>query len=76
MDGIQDILYGIASLLIGIGIAGIPIALYKHKKNATDLKKLEEQRCIKELEVKGQNNQLKILEEENKKWDRIIENKK
>jgi hypothetical protein len=76
MDGIQDILYGLASLLIGIGIAGIPIALYKHKKNATELKKLEEQRRIKELEIEGQNNQLKILEEENRKWDRIIENKK
>jgi hypothetical protein len=46
--------------------------LYKRGKVKTELKKLEEQRKILELEIVKQNNQIKLLEEENKKIDKII----
>ena len=68
----KDILYGIASLFMGIGFACMPVAIYKFLKNKTEMKKLEEQRRIKELEVESQNNQLRLLEEESRKYDRLI----
>lgn len=71
-----EILRGIAMLVSGIGFACIPIAIYKGLKSRTDVKKLEQQRRILELEVEKQNNQLKIMEKENKELDRIIENTK
>jgi hypothetical protein len=76
MDGIEDFLQAIAQLLAAIGLfVCIPMAIYKGLKNRTDLKKKEQERRIFELEVEKQNNQLKLIEEENKKWDRIIEEK-
>jgi hypothetical protein len=65
----HQILYGIATLIFSISI---PYTLYKISKNKTELKTLAEQRRIKELELESQNNQLKLLEEENKKYDRLI----
>jgi len=46
--------------------------VYKITKNKNELKKMQYQKEILELEVEKQNNQIKILEEENKKLDRII----
>ena len=44
------------------------------QKRETELKKLEYQKAIMELEVEKQRNQIKLLEEENKKYDKIINN--
>jgi hypothetical protein len=57
---------------MGIGFACIPIAIYQGLKHKAEVKKLEEQRRIKELEIENQNNQLRLLEEENRKYDRLI----
>ena len=46
--------------------------IYKITKNKHELKKMQYQKEILELEVEKQNNQIKILEEENKKLDQII----
>jgi Na+-translocating ferredoxin:NAD+ oxidoreductase RnfG subunit len=48
--------------------------IYKVTKNKQEIKKLQYQKEILELEVMKQNNQIKLLEEENKKYDRIINN--
>jgi hypothetical protein len=72
MEEIKDILWGLGQLGAGIGFIGIAIALYTSSKNKTELKKQEEQRRIKELEIESQKNQLKVLEKENKKYDRLI----
>jgi len=46
--------------------------IYKITKNKHELKKMQYQKEILELEVEKQNNQIKLLEEENRKLDRII----
>jgi len=46
--------------------------IYKITKDKHELKKMQYQKEILELEVEKQNNQIKILEEENKKLDQII----
>ena len=46
--------------------------IYKVTKNKHELKKMQYQKEILELEVEKQNNQIKLLEEENKKLDKII----
>ena len=46
--------------------------IYKFTKDKHELKKMQYQKEILELEVEKQNNQIKILEEENKKLDQII----
>jgi cell shape-determining protein MreC len=43
-------------------------------KKETELRKMEYQKAILELELEKQRNELKLLEEENKKYDRIINN--
>jgi cell division protein FtsL len=56
----------IAILSLFIVLPGIVFSfLYKVQKDKTDIKKLE-------LEVEKQKNQLRLLEEENKRYDRII----
>lgn len=44
----------------------------KMVKEDYNYKKLETQKEILELEIKKQDNQIKLLEEENRKYDRII----
>jgi hypothetical protein len=44
------------------------------QKTEIELKKLEYQKAIMELELEKQRNQIKLLEEENKKYDNIINN--
>ncbi|MDR2150498.1 MAG: hypothetical protein LBO67_06725 [Spirochaetaceae bacterium] len=46
--------------------------IYKVAKNKQELKRLQYQKEILELEINKQNNQIKLLEEENKKYDKII----
>jgi F420-0:gamma-glutamyl ligase len=72
MEMILDIMYGVASLFMGIGVMTIPIVIYKQKKNNTELKKLEEQKRILELEIEKQNSQIRLLEVESKKYDQLI----
>ena len=71
-DGIREILWGLGQMFTGLGIVGIAIALYKSSKNKTEVKKLEEQRRIMELEVESQNTKLKLLDAESKKYDKLI----
>jgi cell shape-determining protein MreC len=42
------------------------------QKREVELEKIKYQKEILELEIQKQNNQIKLLEEENKKYDRII----
>jgi hypothetical protein len=44
------------------------------QKREIELKKMECQKAILELELEKQRNELKLLEEESKKYDRIINN--
>lgn len=46
--------------------------LYKLHKDKHELKKLEHQKKLLELEIEKQNNQILLLNEENKKLDKII----
>ena len=43
----------------------------KHKREV-ELEKMKYQKEILELEIQKQNNQIKLLEEENKRYDKII----
>ena len=65
---------GIVAIISVFGIAPAILFsfLYKTTKNKHELKKMQYQKEILELEVEKQNNQIKILEEENKKLDQII----
>ncbi|MDR1838243.1 MAG: hypothetical protein LBQ93_01460 [Treponema sp.] len=62
---------GIISVF-GIAPAILFLFIYKIKKDKHELKKMQYQKEILELEVEKQNNQIKLLEEENKKLDQII----
>ena len=44
------------------------------EKRDTELEKLRYQKEILQLEVDAQNNKIKLLEQENKKYDNIINN--
>ena len=68
-----------ALAIIGIFIV-LPKTLFrfigdrdKHKRDI-ELKKLQYQKEILELELEKQRNEIKLLEEENKKYDNVINN--
>jgi hypothetical protein len=65
---------GITAIISTLVIAPVIIFsfIYKVKKNKHDIEKLKYQKEILELEIVKQNNQIKLLEEENKKYDGII----
>ena len=65
---------GIVAIISVFGIAPAILFsfLYKTTKDKHELKKMQYQKEILELEVEKQNNQIKLLEEENKKLDKII----
>jgi len=65
---------GIVAIISVFGIAPAILFsfLYKTTKDKHELKKMQYQKEILELEVEKQNNQIKLLEEENKKLDRVI----
>ena len=70
----------ILGTLIPLAALSIPIVaiVLSHRRKAQDtkLKELELQKEILQLEVEKQNAKIKLLEEENKKYDKIIfENK-
>jgi len=65
---------GIVAIISVFGIAPAIFFsfIYKINKDKHELKKMQYQKEILELEVEKQNNQIKLLEEENKKLDQII----
>jgi len=64
------------SALVPLAALAIPIVAivlsHNRKTQDTRLKELELQKEILQLEVEKQNGMVKMLEEENKKYDKII----
>jgi hypothetical protein len=73
----EDILIPIVSIIsVFIGLPGIVfLFVFNYQKKKMEIKKLEYETKKLELEIEKQNNQLKILEKENKKYDEIIDGK-
>ena len=66
-------LVGVFIPIIALSIPIIAITLaHKSKKQQNDIKALELKKQILELEIEKQNSQVKLLEEENKKLDKIV----
>ena len=63
-------------ILIPFAALSIPIMAislsYRQKTQKNKIRELELQKEILELELKKQNGNIKLLEEENKKMDKII----
>jgi hypothetical protein len=66
----------LVGLMAVIGVFSIPIMAialsHKGKAQKGRIRELELQKEIMELEVRKQDGKIKLLEEENKKYDRII----
>jgi hypothetical protein len=59
---------------VALSIPIVAIALsHRQKTQRNKIKELELKKEILELEIRKQNGQVKLLEEENKKYDKIIE---
>ena len=64
---------GILIPFVALSIPILAIILsFKQKEHKNKLRELELQKEIMELEVKKQDGKIKLLEEENKNLDRII----
>ncbi|MDR3019637.1 MAG: hypothetical protein LBU66_01895, partial [Treponema sp.] len=67
---------GLIGVLIPLTALSIPIVAlvlsHRRKTQNNKIKELELQREILHLEVDKQNGKIKLLEEENKKYDKII----
>ena len=67
---------GDISVLIPFAVLAIPIVAivlsHKRKTQGNRIKELKLQKEILELEVEKQNGRVRLLEEENKKYDKII----
>jgi len=65
-------------IIIPLAALSIPIIAillgHKQKNQGDRLKELELKKEILELEIKKQEGNIKLLEEENKKMDRLINN--
>ncbi|MDR1802231.1 MAG: hypothetical protein LBQ94_01370 [Treponema sp.] len=63
-------------ILIPFAVLSIPIVAivlnYKQKSHTSVIRELELKKEILQLEIEKQNASIKLLEEENKKYDRII----
>ncbi|MDR1126661.1 MAG: hypothetical protein LBL06_00880 [Treponema sp.] len=63
-------------ILVPFAALSIPIVAitlsYKQKAQKNKIKELELQKEILELEIEKQDSKVKLLEEENKKYDKII----
>ena len=64
------------AILIPFVVLSIPIVAivlsFREKKQKNKLKEMELQKEILQLEIMNQNSKIKLLEEENKKLDNII----
>jgi hypothetical protein len=69
--GIQYIGILIPFVAMSIPILAITLS-YKQKTRQNRIRELELKKEILGLEIEKQNGQVKLLEEENKKYDRII----
>ena len=75
MELTDIILKGILVLSLFVGLPAILFTfIHKNVKNKREkeIEKLKYQKEILELEIEKENKQIKLLEEENKKLDRII----
>jgi hypothetical protein len=64
---------GVLIPFVALAIPIVAIVLsHKRKTQDNKIKELELQKEILELEVEKQNGKVKLLEEENKKYDKII----
>ncbi|MDR2375090.1 MAG: hypothetical protein LBD96_01475 [Treponema sp.] len=69
--GLQYI--GVLIPFVGLSIPIVAIILsYKQKTQKNKIRGLELQKEILDLEIEKQNSKMKLLEEENKKYDKII----
>jgi hypothetical protein len=76
MDLTGIITGSIAILSVFVGLPAITLSfIYKNIKNKREkeIEKLKYQKELVELEIEKENRQIKLLEEENKKLDRIID---
>ena len=66
----------LVGLIIPLAVFSIPITAivlsYKRKVQLDKIKEMELQKEILELEIEKQNSKVKLLEEENKRLDRMI----
>jgi hypothetical protein len=69
--GLQYIGVLIPFVALSIPIVAI-ILSYKQKTQKNRIREFELQKEILELEIEKQNSKVKLLEEENKKYDKII----
>jgi hypothetical protein len=64
---------GILIPFVALSIPIVAIVLnYKQKSHSSVIKELELKKEILQLEIEKQNGNIKLLEEENRKYDRII----
>ena len=73
-SGVVEILAVIAIFIILPSTIINSVRKTSRHKREIELEKLKYQKEILELEVQKQSNEIKLLEEENKKLDRIIYN--
>ena len=60
--------------LVALSIPIVAIVLsYKQKSHKDKIREMELQKEILELEITKQNASIKLLEEENKKYDKILD---
>jgi hypothetical protein len=69
--GLQYIGVFIPFVALSIPIVAITLS-YRQKSQKNKIRELELKKEILELEIKKQNSRVKLLEEENKKYDAII----
>jgi hypothetical protein len=64
---------GILVPIVALAIPILAISLsYRHKGQLNKIREIELQKEILALEIEKQNSKLRLLEEENKKYDKII----
>jgi hypothetical protein len=68
---LENIALFIPILALSIPILAIVLS-FKQKSRKDKIKEMELQKEILELEIKKQNSNIKLLEEENKKLDKIV----
>jgi hypothetical protein len=74
MDLTGIITGSIAIVSLFVGLPGIVLHfIYKSKENKTEM--IKQQKELLEIEIEKEKMQLKLLEEENRKYDKIINGK-
>jgi hypothetical protein len=69
-------LMGIIVTIMALGLSGMALLLiHKWVKDDNEMKKIKMQKEVSELEIEKMDKKIKLLEEENKRYDRIINEK-